>query len=47
MKIRPAGADSFQAVRRTDMTYLIVTFCNFAKAPRKVEKKLIENLHKI
>jgi len=38
MKIRPVGAKSFHADRqmhgRTDMTKLIVAFCDFAKAPR-------------
>ena len=34
MKICPVGAKLFHADRRTDMTKLIVTFRNFAKAPR-------------
>jgi hypothetical protein len=32
MTIRPVGAE-FHADRRTDMTKLIVYFCNFAEAP--------------
>ena len=35
MKIRPMGADMFHADRWTDMTKLIVVFCNFAKTPNK------------
>jgi len=34
MKIRPVGAELFHANRRTDMTKLIVTFRNFANAPK-------------
>ena len=34
MTIRPLGAELFHADRRTDMTKLIVTFRNFAKAPK-------------
>jgi hypothetical protein len=36
MKIRPLGAELFLEDGRTDMTKLIVAFCNFAKAPKKV-----------
>jgi hypothetical protein len=39
MKIRPVGAELFNADRRTegltDMTKLSVAFRNFAKAPKK------------
>jgi len=39
MTIRPMGAELFHADRRTDgrtdMTKLIVAFCNFANAPKK------------
>jgi hypothetical protein len=31
--MRPVGAELFRADRRTDMTKLIVAFCNFANAP--------------
>jgi hypothetical protein len=34
MKIRPVGAELFNADRRTDMTKLIVAFRNFANAPK-------------
>jgi hypothetical protein len=34
MKIRAVGAELFHADRRTDMTKLIATFRNFAKAPQ-------------
>jgi hypothetical protein len=34
MKIRPMGAELFQVDRQTDMTKLIVTFHNFANAPK-------------
>jgi len=37
MKIRPVGTDLFYAERRTDMTKLIVAFCNFANAPNKTK----------
>jgi len=33
MKIRRVGADVFHADGRTDMTKVIVAFCNFANAP--------------
>jgi len=35
MKIRPLGAEMFHAVGQTDVTKVIVTFRNFANAPRK------------
>ena len=35
MKILPAGAELFHADRWTDMTKLIVTFRNFANAPKE------------
>ena len=39
MKIQPLGTELIQADRRTDrhtdMTKLMVAFCNFAKAPKK------------
>jgi hypothetical protein len=34
MKLRPVGAELFYADRGTDMTTLIVTFRNFANAPK-------------
>ena len=34
MKINPVGAELFHADGRTDMTKLIVAFCNFANAPK-------------
>jgi len=37
MKILPVGAELFHADTRTDMTKLMVTFRNFAKAS-KIEK---------
>jgi hypothetical protein len=33
MKIRPVGAEFLHTDRQTDMTKVIVTFRNFAKAP--------------
>jgi len=40
MEIRPVGAELFHAGRRTDgrtdMTKLIVSFHNFAKAPKNI-----------
>jgi hypothetical protein len=35
MKIRPVGDELFYEEGQTDMTKLIVTFLNFAKAPKK------------
>jgi len=32
MKIRPVGAELFRADRQTDITKLIVAFCNFVNA---------------
>jgi hypothetical protein len=34
MKICPVGAESFHEDRRTDMTKLIVAFCQFANVPK-------------
>jgi hypothetical protein len=34
MKIRPVGAELFDADRQTDMSKLIVAFPNFANAPK-------------
>jgi hypothetical protein len=34
MKIRPVGAESFHADRRTGMTEIIVVFLNFENAPK-------------
>ena len=34
LKLRPVGAELFYADRGTDMTTLIVTFRNFANAPK-------------
>jgi len=34
MKIRPVGAELFHADGRTDMNKLVVTFRNFAIAPK-------------
>ena len=34
MKIRPLGAEFLNAGRETNMTTLIVAFCNFANAPK-------------
>jgi hypothetical protein len=36
MKIRPVGAELFQADRRTDVTKLIVAFDTFAEVPNKI-----------
>jgi hypothetical protein len=33
--MRPVGVELFHADGRTDMTKLIVAFCNFPKAPEK------------
>ena len=38
MKIRPVGAKLFRADRRRDMTKLLVAFCNFANAHKKIGK---------
>ena len=35
MKIRPVGAEFFHAEGQTDMTKLLITFRNFANAPKK------------
>jgi hypothetical protein len=37
IKIHPAGASLFAVGRRTDMTKLTVTFCNFANVPKNYE----------
>jgi hypothetical protein len=42
MKICPVEAELFYADGQTDMTKLIVTFCNFAKAPKN-DGSLAEN----
>jgi len=34
MKVRPGGAELFRGDGQTDMTKLIVAFCNFADAPK-------------
>jgi hypothetical protein len=34
MKIRSVGAELFRADGQTDMTKLIVAFCNFSNAPK-------------
>ena len=34
MKVRPVGAEMFEADRRTDMTKLTVAFRNFMNAPK-------------
>ena len=34
MKIRPVGAELFYADGRTDMTKLIVAFCNFTNTQK-------------
>jgi hypothetical protein len=36
MKIRLVGTEMFQADGETDMTKLMVTFGNFAKAPKNL-----------
>jgi len=36
MKIPPMVAKLLHADRRTDMTKLLVAFCNFAYAPKKI-----------
>jgi len=36
MKISPVGAELFHVDRQTDMTKLIVTFCDFAEAPKNI-----------
>ena len=35
MEICPVGAELFRSNGQTDMTKLIIAFCNFAKAPKK------------
>ena len=39
MKIRPVGAEFFNADGQTDMTQIIVTFRNFLNAPKTVSMK--------
>ena len=39
MKIRPVGAELFRMARQTDMTKLVVAFCNFVITPEKGENK--------
>ena len=36
MKIHSVGAEMFHADRRTDITKLIVAFCNFVNAPKRM-----------
>jgi hypothetical protein len=36
IKIHPDGAQLFQMDGQTDMTKLIVSFCNFANAPEEM-----------
>ena len=36
IKIHPVGAELFYVDRRTETTTLIVTFCSFAKATKKI-----------
>jgi hypothetical protein len=36
MKIHPVGTELFAVNRWTDMTKLIVTFCNFVNVPKNV-----------
>ena len=45
MKIRVVGAELFRVDRRTDVTKLIVTFCNFANAPVKSHSKAYVLVH--
>jgi hypothetical protein len=44
MKILPVGAGLFHANRRTDITKLIVSFRNFANAPKKDREWNIEEV---
>jgi hypothetical protein len=41
MKIRPMGAELFHADRQAGMTKLVVTFYNFANAPKESETSAI------
>jgi hypothetical protein len=41
MKFRLVGAELFHTEGQTDMTKLIVAFCNFANAPNKNEAKSV------
>jgi hypothetical protein len=47
MKIVPVRAELFYADGQTDMTKLIVAFCNFAKAPKDTQEKLYFNFTQI
>jgi len=40
MKIRLMGAELFHTDGQTDMTRLMVTFRNFANAPKKEDSKM-------
>jgi hypothetical protein len=43
MKIRPVGAELFMRTdAQTDMTKLIVFFCNFAKAPKNCMQVFVQ-----
>jgi hypothetical protein len=39
MKVLAVGAELFHVDRWTDMTKLIVAFCNFANAPKNIKTK--------
>jgi len=45
MKIRLVGAEMFHAGGQTDMTKLIVAFCNFANAPKNAQVSLVLRLN--
>jgi hypothetical protein len=44
MKICAVGAEVFHADRDTDMTKLIVAFCNLANAPKIEVARMLKNL---
>ena len=47
MKIRPVGAELFHADGQTDMTKLMVAFCNFAKSSKTGSTtKLLRHINK-
>jgi len=45
MKIRPVGTEMFHADGQTDMTELIITFRNFANAPKEQRQTCALGVH--
>jgi hypothetical protein len=45
MKIRPVGTELFHADGQNDMTELIITFRNFANAPKQQRQTCVLGVH--